>query len=115
MSELLSRTRAFALRCLKAADAMPTRPGARAISNQLARSGAGVAANYRAARRARSKAECLAKLQIALEEADETHFWLGLALESGYMSSSQLEKLIQEADEITAMLVASLKTTKRPT
>ena len=92
---------------------MPAKTGARAISFQLSRSGTSVAANYRAARRARSKAEFLAKLQITLEEADETHFWLGLAVEGGYLSPRQLGNLIQEADELTAMLVASLKTARK--
>jgi four helix bundle protein len=92
---------------------MPARTGARAISFQLSRSGTSVAANYRAARRARSRAEFLAKLQITLEEADETHFWLGLALEGGYLPANRLKNLIQEADELTAMIVSSLKTAKR--
>jgi four helix bundle protein len=113
MNELLVRTRAFALRCLKVADAMPTKAGARAISGQLARSATSVAANYRAARRARSKAEFLSKLQIALEEADESHFWLGLAIDGGYVPSPRLATLLEEANELTAMLVSSLKTARR--
>jgi four helix bundle protein len=113
MSELLSRTRLFALRCLRVADAMPSKAGARAISSQLARSATGVAANYRAARRGRSKAEFLSKLQVALEEADESHFWLGLAIEGGYLPAKQLDPLVSEADELTAMLVSSLKTARR--
>jgi four helix bundle protein len=113
MSELLIRTRAFALRCLKVSDAMSVRAGARAISSQLARSATSVAANYRAARRARSKAEFLAKLQIALEEADESHFWLGLTIDGGYVRPTKLDPLVKEADELTAMLVSSLKTARR--
>jgi len=113
MSELLSRTRMFALRCLEVADAMPAQPGARAIASQLALSGTGVAANYRSARRGRSKAEFCSKLNIALEEADESHFWLSLASEGGYLSAAQLEKLVQEANELTAILVASLKTARQ--
>ncbi len=88
------------------------RPGARAISSQLARSATSVAANYRAARRGRSKAEFLSKLQIALEEADESHFWLGLAVDGGYVSADKTQPLIREANELTAMLVASLKTAR---
>jgi four helix bundle protein len=113
MSELLVRTRTFALRCLKVADALPVKAGARAISSQLARSATGVAANYRAARRARSKAEFLAKLQITLEEADESHFWLGLAIDGEYVPPARLDPLVKEADELTAMLVSSLKTARR--
>jgi four helix bundle protein len=113
MNELLSQTRLFALRCLRVADTMPTKAGARAISSQLSRSATSVAANYRASRRGRSKAEFLSKLQIALEEADESHFWLGVAVDGGYVAAEKLQPLIREADELTAMLVASLKTARR--
>ncbi len=113
MSDLVHRTRAFALRCLKIADDLPRFPGARAIAHQLARSGTSTAANYRAAQRARSKAEFRAKLQIAMEEADECHFWLGLAAEGGYLPPAALKPLDQEANELTAILVACLKTARR--
>jgi len=113
MSDLVPRTRAFALRCLKVADSLPRKPGAIAIAHQLARSGTSTAANYRAAQKARSKAEFKAKLQIAMEEADETQFWLGLAAETGYLPGELLHSLIQESCELTAILVASLKTARR--
>ena len=113
MSELLPRTRKFALRCLQVADALPYKPGAKAIASQLARSATSVAANYRAAKRARTKLEFCSKLNIALEEADESHFWLGLISEGGYLPDAKLVELAKEADEITAILVASLKTARR--
>src|ERR1700743_3620280 len=109
MSDLVPRTRAFALQCLKVADSLPRKPGAIAVAHQLARSGSSTAANYRAAQRARSKAEFRAKLQIAMEEADECHFWLGLATEAGYLPPTTLDKLVREADELTAILVSCLK------
>jgi four helix bundle protein len=74
MSDLVERTRTFALRCLKVADSLPRKPGAVTIAHQLARSATSTAANYRASQKARSKAEFKAKLQIALEEADESQF-----------------------------------------
>ncbi len=113
MSDLVRRTRLFALRCLKIADELPRFPGSRAIAHQLARSGTSTAANYRAAQRARSKAEFRAKLQIAMEEADECHFWLGLAAEAGYLPPAALKAAEQEAHELAAILVASLKTSRR--
>jgi four helix bundle protein len=113
MTDLVRRTRAFALHCLRVADALPRCPGARAVASQLSKSGTSVAANYRAAQRARSKAEFRAKLQIALEEVDESHFWLGLIIEAGYLSPPSLRVLEQEAHELTAILVASLKTARR--
>ncbi len=92
---------------------MPIKPGARAIASQLARSGTSVAANYRGARRGRSKAEFCSKLGVALEEADESHFWLTLISEGGYLPATTIQELIREADELTAMLAASLKTARR--
>jgi four helix bundle protein len=113
VSDLVPRTRAFALRCLKVADSLPRKPGAIAIAHQLARSGTSTAANYRAAQKGRSPAEFKAKLQIAMEEADETQFWLGLAADTGYLPAEMLSSLTQEAREITAILVASLKTARQ--
>ncbi len=91
MTDLVRRTRVFALHGLRVADELPRHPGARAIAHRLARSGTSTAANYRAAQRARSKAEFRAKLQIAIEEADECHFWLGLAAGAGYVPPTSLE------------------------
>jgi four helix bundle protein len=113
MIDMVGRTRRFALRCLKTADALPRCAGAKAISFQLAKSGTSTAANYRAAQVARSKAEFCAKLQIALEEADETQFWLGLIAEAEYLPAEKLQDLTQEATELTAILVASLKAARR--
>ena len=62
---------------------------------------------------ARSKAEFCAKLQIALEEADETQFWLGLAAETEYLSNEQLCELAKETAELTAILMAGLKAARR--
>ena len=113
MSDLLPQTRAFALRCLKVADSLPRKPGAITIAHQLARSATSVVANYRASPKARSRAEFKAKLQIALEEAGESQFGLGLAAESGYLSAALLESPSQESRELTAILVSSLKTARQ--
>lgn len=83
------------------------------MAGQIARSGTSVAANYRAAGKARSKAEFIAKLGIAEEEADETQFWLELIVESGTISAKQLEPLQQEAKELTAIIAASRITAQR--
>ena len=71
------------------------------------RSGTSVGANYRAACRARSKAEFIAKLGIGLEEADESAFWMELIIESELLKRNLVEPLLQEADELTAILAAS--------
>ena len=75
-AELLTRTKAFALRILKLVDHLPRTTSGRAIGNQLVRSGTSVGANYRAACRSRSRAEFAAKLGLVAEEADETVYWL---------------------------------------
>jgi len=71
-----------------------------------------VGANYRAACRGRSKPEFIAKLGIALEEADETYYWMELHIDANTMTKNQLAPLMAEADEITAILTASVKTAR---
>ena len=76
--ELQDRTKQFALRALKLADVLPHSAADRAIFSQLIRAATSVGANYRSACRARSRAEFAAKLGIAVEEADESLYWLEL-------------------------------------
>ena len=89
-----------------------TREG-RLIGNQLFRSGTSVGANYRAACRARSKAEFIAKLGIVLEEADESLYWLEILAETEIVKADLLAPLMKEADELVAIFVTSLKTAKK--
>ena len=105
--EMRTRTKQFALRILKLAESLPRTVSGRTLANQIARSGTSVAANYRAAGKARSKAEFIAKLGISEEEADETQFWLEMIAESGLIPVKKLEPLQQEARELTAIVAAS--------
>ena len=105
--ELKDRTKKFALRILKVVDSLPRTAPARTLDGQMARSGTSVAANYRAACKARSRKEFIAKLGMAEEEADETQFWLEMIMESGLLPAAKLQPLHQEAREITAILAAS--------
>jgi four helix bundle protein len=105
-----SRTKGLALRVIKLVAALPHGETARVISRQLLRSGTSVGANYRAACRARSTAEMIAKLGIVEEEADETLYWLEILIEAGLVPESKLSALMAETDEILAMTVASIKT-----
>ena len=89
--ELLERTKQFALRIFKLVGALPQTIQGRAVAAQLIRSGTSVAANYRAACRARSKPEFIAKLGVVEEEADETAFWLELIMETNLLSASESE------------------------
>ena len=75
----------------------------RAIGGQLVRAGTSVGANYRAACRARSKAEFIAKLGIVEEEADESGYWLEMIVESGLTKLKLLESLLKEANELVAI------------
>lgn len=109
-AEMKTRTKKFALKILKLADALPRTPSGSTLARQIARSATSVAANYRAAGKGRSKAEFIAKLGIAEEEADETQFWLELIAESGLLKPEQFEPLHQEARELTAIIAASRKT-----
>ena len=108
--EMKKRTKQFALRILKMADALPKSRSGNAIANQVVRSGTSVAANYRALCRAKSRADFINKTSVIEEEADETSFWLELIVDAGLLTNARVKPLLIEADEITAMLVASRKT-----
>lgn len=107
--ELRQRTKQFALRVLKLVAALPKTIEGRAIANQLVRSGTSIAANYRSACRARSKAEFVAKLGVVLEEADETQLWLELIVEGKLLTVARVAPLLDEANELVAIFVTSRK------
>jgi len=111
--DLKKRTKAFALRILKLVDALPKTTAGRALTSQIVRSGTSIAANYRAACRAKSTADFIAKMGIVEEEADETLFWLELLEESDLVLAAKLTAIKQEADELIAITVASIKTARR--
>ncbi|MFL6313075.1 MAG: four helix bundle protein [Terriglobales bacterium] len=92
---------------------LPRSPEAQVIGKQLLRSGTSVGANYRAVCRSRSKAEFIAKLGIVVEEADESAFWLELLIKTGTFKKEQVEGLLNEAQQLTALFNASRTTTRR--
>jgi len=110
--QLKERTKQFALRVIRLVNALPRSRVADVIGRQLLRSATSVGANYRAACRARSRAEFVAKLGIVEEEIDESAYWLELLIEAGIVPSARLADLVQEADELTAIIVASRKTAR---
>jgi four helix bundle protein len=110
--EFQQRTKAFALRLLKLVDRLPQVPSCRVAGMQLARSGSSVAANYRAACRARSEREFNAKLHIALEEADESVLWLELLNEGGHLPEGKLDEVLAEAKTILSILGKAEKTAR---
>ena len=107
------RTRAFALRIVKVAEILPKTRTGNHFANQLLRCGTSVGANYRAACRARSAAEFCAKLGIVEEEADESIFWLEMLIEAKLLPKQRLEPLMNEANELLAMVVSSIKTARK--
>ncbi len=108
--DLIDRTKKFALRIIKLVGALPRTIEGRSIAGQLMRSGTSVAANYRAACRARSKAEFIAKLGTVEEEADESAFWLDLIIDSSLIDERKVRPLLNEASELVAIMASSKKT-----
>jgi four helix bundle protein len=110
--DMKRRTKDFALRIIRLVAALPRNVVADVIGRQLVRSGTSVAANYRAACRAKSRADFVAKMGTVEEEADETAFWIDILAEAGLVPRPKLDALLKEADEITAIVVASIRTTR---
>ncbi|HEX8897247.1 MAG TPA: four helix bundle protein [Chthoniobacterales bacterium] len=111
--ELLARTKSFALRALKLVDNLPRTISGRAIGNQLVRSATSIGANYRAACRARSRAEFAAKLGIVAEEADESVYWIGLVREAKLLPDAKTGALLAEANELTAIFTSTRRTSSK--
>ena len=110
--ELKKRTKQFGLQVIKLIESLPSSKAANVIGNQLLRSGTSVGANYRAACRARTKPDFISKAGISIEEADESLYWMEMLVEAGIMPKEKLRALMKEADEIVAILTASVKTAR---
>jgi four helix bundle protein len=108
-ADLKARTKQSALRVMKMVDALPRTIQGRTIAKQIIRSATSVAANYRAACRARSRAEFIAKIGVVEEEADESCFWLELIIDSGLLTDERIRPLLSEAGELVAIMAASRK------
>ena len=113
-AELQQRTKSFALRVLKLIEHLPNTVGGKILANQLARSGTSVGANYRAACRARSRAEFASKLGIVAEEADEGLYWLELIRDGNFIGQKRIAFLLSEADELTAIFTSGRRSASRP-
>ncbi len=110
--DLKERTKAFALSILRLVDDLARTRASDVIGRQLLRAATSVAANYRSARRARSRKEFLAKMGIVEEEADESAFWLELMLEAGLVNSTRVAELRDEAGQLVAITIASIRTAR---
>ena len=111
--DLRKRTKAFAPSEIGLVALLPRNPAADVLGRQLLRSATSVAANYRAARRARSTAEFISKLGVVEEEADESLFWLEMLIERDLTPAVHAQPLLHEASQLVAIIVTSRKRAKR--
>ena len=107
-----SRTKAYANRVVRVCGALPNNWIARTLGSQLLRSASSVGTNYRAVCRAKSNADFINKLRVVEEECDESLFWMELLVDNNIMKASRLRELMQEGNEIVAIVVASAKTAR---
>ena len=111
--DLQNRTKKFAIEIIKLAELLPNKQIGWTITNQIVRSSTSVAANYRAVCRAKSEKDFISKMGTVIEESDETLFWLELIEEGNIIEPEpRITKLKQEANELTAIFVSSIKTVK---
>ena len=111
--DLKDRTRAFALAIIRFVEDLPRGRSGDVLGYQLLRAGTSVGANYRAACRARSRREFLAKLGVVEEEADEAQFWLELVLERSLVDEARTASLLDEARQLVAITVSSIRTARK--
>jgi four helix bundle protein len=112
-SELKERTFEFGLRIVRLVQSLPKVGSADILGRQLLRCGISVGANYRAATRARSRADFIAKLGIAEEECDEAIYWMDMITELKLIREHRTRQLRSEAEELLAIIVSSIKTARR--
>ena len=110
--DILDRAKQLALRIIRLYAALPRTVVAQTIGKQVLRSGTSVGAHLREGKRSRSNAEMVSKIEGALQELEETMYWLELLGEAGIVDQPLLANLMSEANEMTAILVASAKTIK---
>lgn len=111
-TDLAKRTKAFALRIITLYGSLLQTTVAQVIGKQMLRSGTSVGAHYAEASRSRSNAEFISKIEVGLQEIEETRYWLELLIESQLVAQNKLNPLQQEANELTAILVTIVKNVK---
>jgi len=110
---LQDRTRKFALSVIKFTEQLPRDDTSKVLGRQLLRSGTSVGTNYRAACRAKSKADFISKMKTVLEEVDESAFWIELLVDATKATPQLAQPLLAEANELIAITASSIKTAKR--
>jgi len=112
-NDLLVRTKQFALATIKFCEGLSKDETSRVLGRQFLRSGTSVGANYRAAHRAKSKADFISKMGTVLEEADESAYWIELLVDAGKVDSTKSLPLHREAQELVAITISSINTARR--
>jgi four helix bundle protein len=110
--ELEKRTKQFHVNVINLCKDLPKNAAGFETGRQIIRSAGSVGANYRATKRAKSTADFIYKIEVVLEESDESLYWLEVIKESELLNNTLLDKLIVEADELTAIFTATDKTAK---
>lgn len=110
--EMKQRTRELGLRVVRLVESLPNTRTADVIGKQLLRCGMSVGANYRAACRARSRADFAAKMGIVEEEADEIGYWIEMLIDCGLVKHKRVEPLLGETNEIVSIVVSSIRTAR---
>ena len=113
--DMKKRTKQFALRVIRLSAALPRTREADVLGRQVLKSGTSIGANYREAVRASSRRHFVSNLEICLREGDETLYWLELLAESGIVSAKRLKELLDECNQLVAIITATVRTTKRQT
>lgn len=111
--DFLKRTRAFGLRVIHLVETLPRTQTAQILGRQLLRAGTSVGANYRAAVRAKSRADFISKMGTVEEECDEAIYWMEMLVDAGSIKSVVVADLVDEGDQILSIVVASIKTARR--
>ncbi len=111
--DLKHRSKRFALDVIEFVESLPKDETVRVIGRQLLRAGTSVGANYRAACRAKSSADFIHKMGTVEEEADEASYWLELLIQDGRVSEPKASPLLREANELVAIAVTSINTTRK--
>ena len=109
---LQQRTKKFNIDVIKLCENFPRNVAGFEIAKQLIRSAGSVGANYRATVRAKLKADFIYKVEVVLEEADESHYWFEIVRDADLRQGTEVDRLIKEAGELTAIFVATDKTAK---
>jgi four helix bundle protein len=110
--KLEERTKCFHINVIKLCALLPRNAAAYEIARQVIRSAGSVAANYRASKRAKSTDDFIYKIEIVLEESDESHYWLTVIKEAEILNIPLINELIAQANGLTAIFAAADKTAK---